>query len=97
MTDAPERIWTGYDHPHDNAWFSEPHEHTEAEYVRADLYAKQAERIGELEAAIDDADSIVNIEINPSNYGHDDVCLLKGQIVEAFSVLTAALKGPANG
>lgn len=66
------------------------------EYVRADLYATQAERIAELEAAINDADSVVTIEINPSNYDHDGVCLLNNQMVEAFSILTAALKGPTH-
>lgn len=51
MSDAPERIWTGYDHPNDNVWFSEPHEFVDDEYVRADLYEAQARKIERIEAA----------------------------------------------
>lgn len=54
--------------------------------------AAQAAEIERLREAIKYADSLVTIEINPSNYGHDDVCLLNDQTTEALLHLLAALK-----
>lgn len=57
-----------------------------------EAYLAQAAEIERLREAIKYADSLVTIEINPSNYGHDDVCLLNDQTTEALLHLLAALK-----
>lgn len=35
-------------------------------------------------------------EINPSNYGHDDVCYLNAQFIEAITIARTALETPAK-
>lgn len=57
----------------------------------AEITALRTER-DEYKAAMKDASGIVMIEINPSNYDHEDVCELNRQMIEAMSIIAAALE-----
>lgn len=47
----------------------------------------------ELRQAIQAAQDAVTLEINPSNYDHDQVCQLNSEMIEAHWILRAALEG----
>lgn len=47
----------------------------------------------ELRQAIQAARETVTFEINPSNYDHDQVCLMNNEMCEADEILRAALEG----
>jgi len=65
-------------------------------YIRADLIKAKDAEIERLREAINIALDTVTIEINPSNYGHDDVCLLNDQMIEAMLGLQAASEPPKD-
>lgn len=72
---------------------------SEAQREIARLLAERddlAREVKRLREAIQDADEMVTMEINPSNYNHDDVCLLNDQMIEAMLFLRAALKGDTD-
>jgi len=51
----------------------------------------QAE-VERLREALEAASEAVTMELNPSNYDHDDVCLLNQQCIEAMLTIEAALQ-----
>ena len=58
--------------------------------AECDTLRAEVERLTTL---IDAALDASTIEINPSNYDHDQVCLLNAEMTEVCSILEAALKG----
>lgn len=63
--------------------------------LRAELDEAKVE-VERLRNAMQWALDTVTIEINPSNYDHDDVCRLNAEMIEAVLGLQTALKGTSD-
>ena len=64
--------------------------------VTRKLEAAEAEAAA-LREALREIDGLVVMEINPSNYNHDDVCELSRNASDAAVIARAALKGSGHG
>lgn len=104
MQDAPERIWA----TEDKANFGEDRFHSTTPmrgltaYTRTDLCITEAECQRRVDAAVLAEREVLRWahdtlwEINPSNYSHDDVCLLNAASVEVILGI-APLIGETHG
>ncbi len=92
---APERIWTASTNGKCHVGFDAPSLNYTTEYVRADIHAAALEREAALREAIRWAHDTL-WELNPSNYGHDEVCKVNDAAVEVILGL-APIIGETHG
>lgn len=98
MQDAPERIWIARGH----YWPDPTFNNDKRSYTRTSLCITEAECQRRIDAAVQAERDVLRWahdtlwEINPSNYGHDDVCKLNDASVEVILGI-APLIGETHG